>query len=81
MKCQVCRIKETKANSIVCSENCNQIRLKIHRLSDTYTPTSGCAKCWGDLGGSCTDKCKYEFAIASKFVNELYELVRLTLKS
>jgi hypothetical protein len=77
MKCQVCEVREAMPNSIVCSNRCNKIRLEIINLSNKYTPTNGCENCWGDLGGTCTEKCKKEFAVAREFVSELYYLVRI----
>ena len=81
MKCQVCKIKEAENNSIVCSEKCNQIRLKIIELSNKYTPTNGCDNCLGDLYQGCTDKCKNEFKLSSKFIKDLYSIVRLAMKN
>jgi hypothetical protein len=67
MKCVVCKRNEAKKNSIVCSENCQNIRLMINKLLDKYTPTNGCDNCWGDLHGECTNKCKQEFKKARIF--------------
>jgi hypothetical protein len=78
MKCQVCNTKEAERNSIVCGEICNQIRLKIIKLSNKYTPTNGCNNCLGDLGCGCSEQCKEEFKKSGEFVKELYNLVRLT---
>ncbi len=77
MKCQVCKVKEAEPHKIVCSDNCNNIRLMIRKLSDIYTPTNGCDNCWGDLGQGCTTKCKDEFKKAHIFVKEMYSLVRM----
>jgi len=77
MKCKVCKINEAKPLSIVCSENCNKIRLLINLLSNKYTPTYGCDNCRGDNGGRCTSLCRQEFSASSLFVKELYSLVKL----
>lgn len=77
MICQVCQIRKAEPNSVVCSERCNSKRLEIIRLSNKYTPTNGCENCWGDLGGSCTEKCKEEFEKSREFITELYSLIRL----
>ena len=81
MKCQVCKIKESELNSIVCGDKCNNARLEIIRLSNKYTPINGCDNCWGDLGQGCTNKCKDKFKKSSDFVNELYNLVRGVLNT
>lgn len=77
MKCSVCKTNEALPDSIVCSERCDKIRRTIHILSNKYFPTPGCPNCWGDYGGSCTDKCRAEFSASREFVNDLYELIRL----
>jgi len=77
MKCVVCKKEYEKNGSIVCSENCQNIRLEINRLLDKYTPTNGCENCWGDLHQGCTVECKLEFKKARDFAVELYELIRL----
>ena len=77
MKCQVCRIKEAETLSIVCSDRCDKIRLKIIELSDRYTPTPGCENCHGDLGVGCTTECINQFQAARSLISELYSLVRI----
>ena len=77
MKCQVCKVHDAEKNTIVCSDNCNDIRLRIIVLSDKYTPTNGCENCWGDLGIVCTDKCQDEFNKSHVFITELFCFVRL----
>jgi hypothetical protein len=77
MKCQVCKINESKPNCIVCSDRCNKIRLEINRLVDKYKHTNGCENCLGDLDQGCTEICKNEFKEAHEFVNELYSLIRI----
>lgn len=79
MKCQICKIKETRPGSIVCSDKCNEIRLRIYKLVEKYTPTNGCANCRGDLGQGCTEKCREEFRLGSEFSRELYSFVKLVL--
>ena len=81
MKCQVCKINEAAPNSIVCGDRCKEVRLKIIRLSNKYTPTNGCDNCWGDLHQGCTEKCKEEGRIAHEFVCELYFFVRGVLNT
>ena len=76
MKCQICKIKET-SNSIVCSDRCNEIRLTIIKLSNTYTPTNGCKNCWGELRQGCSEECKKEFKKAAEFISELYSIVNI----
>jgi hypothetical protein len=76
MKCYVCKIKEAKSGSTVCSERCHEISLLIRRLADICTPTPGCENCLGDLHQGCTDKCRSEFKLSYYFVSELYKLVR-----
>jgi hypothetical protein len=76
--CAVCRSRSAEKNSIVCSDKCNEIRLRIIKLTSKYTPTNGCDNCWGDLHQGCTNKCKEEFKVAGEFVKELYELVRVS---
>lgn len=80
MKCSICE-KEAMSGSIVCSENCNEIRLMIIKLSNKHTPTNGCENCWGDLGQGCTDKCKNESKLSYEFIKKMYSLVRLALKA
>ena len=75
MKCRVCRIKEAEANSIVCGEKCNNIRLRIINMVKKYTPTNGCDNCWGDLRQGCTNKCVSEFKLSAEFAKELWGLV------
>jgi hypothetical protein len=81
MKCQVC-LNEIlpELNSLVCSDRCAAIRLKVHELIDKYTPTPGCDNCRGDLYRGCTDKCQREFAAAGKFGTDLWGLVRMSLE-
>ena len=77
MKCQVCKKNEARKNSVICSDNCQNIRLEVYRLLDKYTPTNGCDNCWGDLHQGCTEKCKEEFKKMGIFANELWELIKL----
>lgn len=76
--CAVCRLRNAEKNSIVCSDKCNEIRLRIIQLTSKYTPTNGCNNCGGDLHQGCTNKCKEEFKVAGGFVKELYGLVRMS---
>ncbi len=77
MKCIICKTSEAQPNSIVCSENCEKIRIMILSMNRRYTPTNGCDNCWGDLGGNCSQKCKDEFEKSQEFIGELYEIIRL----
>ena len=81
MKCQICKTREAISNSLVCSERCATIRLKIMELSNRYTPCNGCDNCWGDLHQGCTDKCREEFTKSSEFGRELFFLVQLALNA
>jgi len=78
MKCTVCKINEAEKGSIVCSENCQNIRLMVLKLTSKYTPTHGCENCLGDLHIGCTDKCRQEFQDLGEFVKELYLLIELS---
>lgn len=80
MICKICNVEEAKNNSIVCSDDCTEIRLLMIKLVNICAPTNGCDNCWGDLGGGCTEKCKREFENSGKFAKELYSLVQSTLK-
>lgn len=64
-------------NSIVCSERCQQVRLRKLELNEKYYPTNGCDNCWGDLGGSCTLECREEFRKAHEFSKDLWSLIRV----
>jgi len=75
MKCEVCG-NEARKNSVVCSDHCQEIRLKVFRLVDKYFPTNGCDNCWSDLHTGCSEKCKREFSDAMKFGQDVWELVR-----
>ena len=76
MKCEVCK-KEALKNSVVCSKRCGRIRLRIIKLVDKYFPSHGCANCWGDLGGRCTDQCNKEFKEGARFAKDLWGLVQI----
>ena len=80
MKCQVCKINPAEHNSIVCSGDCDEIRLKIIGMLTKYTPTNGCVNCRGDLHIKCTAECKAEFFRANALCNELYALARFEIK-
>lgn len=75
MKCQVCKTKEAKRNSIVCGDTCRNTMLEIIGLSNKYTPTNGCDNCLGDLHQGCTIRCRMESKWADEFVSDLYALV------
>ena len=77
MICQVCKVREAQVKSTVCSNRCNNVRLAIIRMDNTYTPTPGCENCWGDLHQGCTEKCKEEFRISREFISDLYSLIRM----
>jgi hypothetical protein len=76
MKCQVCE-KEAKKNSVVCSDRCQEVRLRLFELVDKYFPTHGCDNCWSDGGGKCTEQCRKEFREGGKFATDLWDLVFL----
>lgn len=78
MKCQICKKEVPKSlNSIVCSEKCNAVRLKIFELIHKYYPSNGCPNCWGDLHQGCTDVCKKESLDAHNFAMDLWKLIHL----
>ena len=78
MICNICKKEITEyANSNICSERCDKIRKTIIYLIGKYTPTHGCANCWGDLHVGCSQTCSEEFEKAREFSNELYFLIRL----
>jgi len=81
MKCQVCKTKEAREGSIVCSDKCNTIRLKILSLVNKYTPTHGCDNCWGDLHETCSLKCIEETERAREFTTDLYSFIRIILNN
>jgi hypothetical protein len=78
MKCQICGIEvPCELNSVVCSDKCADIRLKVFELVNKYYPSSGCPNCWGDLHQSCTDVCKKETHDGYLFATDLWSLVRM----
>jgi len=77
-ECVVCG-KPAKKNIIVCSDHCQNIRLKIFELGDKYFPTNGCDNCWGDLHQGCTEQCKKEFKESGEFLGDLWSLTNLIL--
>ena len=79
-KCEVCGRKAMR-NSIVCSDECQEVRLKRHRILDKYTPTHGCDNCWGDLHQGCTNECKAEFKLMGELSQDLWSLIRLVVAS
>ena len=76
MKCELCN-KEALKNKVICSEHCQEVRLKLFALGDKYTPTHGCDNCWGDLGGNCTEECNKEFKKLGELMGDLWSLVHL----
>ena len=79
MKCEVWK-KPAMENSIVCSDNCQEVRLKMFELGDKYYPTHGCDNCWSDSHTGCTEQCKKEFKESGEFGKDLWSLVRLIYK-
>jgi len=79
MKCVICK-KEAMENSVICSDKCAKIRLKLFELDNKYFPTHGCDNCWGDLHQGCTEKCRREFDESRKFGKDLWSLVHLIFK-
>jgi hypothetical protein len=75
MNCQICG-KQASENSVVCSDECQNIRLAIFELINEVTPTNGCDNCWGDLHQGCTEQCKGEFERLSEFSEKLWSLVK-----
>lgn len=80
MKCNICD-KSANKNSIVCSDECNDIRLLIISMSFEYVPTNGCDNCWGDLRQGCTLKCREESKRAAKFTRQLRSLIKFNPQS
>ena len=76
IKCGVCGSPAMK-NSVICSDRCAKIRLKMFELDKKYFPTHGCENCWGDLGKGCTEQCRREFRESKEFGQDLWSLVRL----
>ena len=74
--CDVCG-KPRMKNSIVCSNHCQQVRLKLFEIERKYFPTNGCDNCLGDLHHGCSDKCNREFREALKFGKDLWSLIRV----
>lgn len=78
MKCVVCqKLLPLENNSIVCSDECQKIRLRMLELGNKYFPVNGCKNCWGDLRHGCSEKCRKEFREAGKFGQELWSIIRL----
>jgi predicted nucleic acid-binding Zn ribbon protein len=78
MKCEVCDKEiSKKRHSVICSDRCGQIRLKIYKLIDKYFPVHGCDNCWGDLGQGCTEKCKKEFKDGHEFAQDLWSIINI----
>ena len=78
-KCVICT-NDSLENSVVCSDDCQKVRLQIFSLTDKYTPTHGCDNCWGDLGIGCSTKCRQEFKAMGKFSTDMWSLVHLITK-
>jgi len=78
MKCEICHEEiQDRKNSVVCSEKCNQIRLKVYEIIQKHKPTNGCDNCWGDLHQGCTEQCKKEGKEAFELAQDIWKLVRL----
>ena len=80
MKCRICG-RKAKKNSIVCSDECQDIRLKMRELDKKYFPTNGCDNCWSDAHVGCTTKCKEEFRKSREFIQDMWSLVKLLNKT
>ena len=80
LKCEVCG-RPCLKGLIICSDECNNIRLAKYALVDKYFPTYGCDNCLGDLHEGCTDKCKKEFSDACAFGSDLWAFVRLVMNN
>ena len=79
-KCGVCK-RKAKENLVVCSDECQKVRLEMSRLSEKYSPTKGCENCWGDLHQGCTRRCKKEFRESRKLYEDMRSLVELVNKT
>lgn len=78
MKCHVCKVEVPREkNSIVCSEKCQNIWLKVGELDTKYFRCNGCDNCWGDLHGQCSETCRREFRESGAFIRDLWSLVRI----
>ncbi len=75
MKCEVCDSLAQK-NSVVCSENCKELRLQILRMISRCCPSNGCENCWSDLHQGCSEQCKQESRKTSAFSRDLWTLIR-----
>lgn len=77
MICEICQKEVKLKNSVICSDKCKNIRLKVIRIGNKLFPTPGCESCLGDLHQSCTDKCNKEFRESMNCFKELWSLIRL----
>jgi len=78
MKCEICEKEiDPKRNSVVCSDNCKEIRLRRLQIMDKYAHPNGCDNCWGDFHSGCTSQCKSEFQKYGELGQDLMELIRL----
>jgi len=76
IKCEICG-KTPMKNSVICSEKCKAVRLRIMEIGNKYFPTYGCDNCWGDLHEGCTEQCKKEFRESGEFGKDLWSIIRL----
>lgn len=77
MKCVICQKEIKLENSIVCSEKCQKIRVKLLEIEGKYFPTHGCENCWGDLHQGCTEQCDREFKASYEFGKDFWSIIRL----
>jgi len=82
LNCEICK-KEIprEKNSVVCSEQCKNVRQKLFDIGTKYFPTHGCDNCWGDLHHGCSEQCKNEFGESIKFGQDLWSIIRLIYPS
>ena len=79
-KCEICG-KPPMKNSIVCSEKCQEVRLKRHEILNKYTPTHGCDNCRSDAHVGCTEECEAEFRKMGELSDDLWKLIGLVVDS
>jgi len=78
MKCEICNIEISREkNSVVCSEKCEAVRLKLFELGNKYFPTNGCDNCWGDLHSGCSEQCQKERKESMKFGTDLWSIINI----
>ena len=79
-RCEICG-RKAQENSVVCSDKCQEVRLKRHYIIDEYAPTHGCDNCLSDAHVGCTDECRAEFKRGHQLSNDLWELIGLVVQT